>query len=86
MEKQTTWQELDGERCEVICRQVGEYTGNINAIRVRHPDLKRVRWFQLSARGNWYSRYTGRELDNCAEGIIIKDLPLATISQAPTNA
>lgn len=43
------------------------------SIRIKHPDLKRPRYFVKSKRGNWYSRYNTHGQQQ-AEGFIIKDV------------
>lgn len=70
--KGTLWHELRADDVTVLEIQRGEYTGNIVSVRISHPELKRPRWFVPSRRGNFYSRYTGKEIDTYAEGYIIK--------------
>ena len=72
--KHTTWTELDAERCVVLSQDVGEETKRLRGLRLRHPDLKRPRWFHVSRSGNLYSRYTGKawEVQREADGYIVK--------------
>lgn len=70
--KKTYWIELLAENCTVLKSQRGEFTGNILSIQIKHDLLKRPRWFTPSLAGNFYSRYTGRESQEVAEGYIIK--------------
>lgn len=69
MFKQTEWKKLDVERCEVLARNPG------GGYRVRHPELRRPRWFNRSRAGNFYSRYTGKETDGLALGYLLSAEP-----------
>lgn len=66
--KKTIWIELKFTDCEII-----DIDPEYWSIKVKHPALKRPRWFALSQRGNWYSRYTLSASDVYAEGYIIKN-------------
>lgn len=72
MNKSTMWTELKMSDCVVLDRQIGEFTGNVVAMKISHPLLKRARWLVLSKRGNFYSRSTGKEADTYADGYILK--------------
>lgn len=75
--KETMWIELQASEITILDMQRGEFTGNILSVKISHPSLKRARWFIPSKKGNFYSRYTGRENNTYAEGYIIKgDLPI----------
>jgi len=69
--KDTLWQELQASECTVLDMQRGEYTGNVVSVKISHPLLKRPRWFVPSQRGNFYSRYTGKESNTYADGFIV---------------
>jgi len=71
----TDWQELDAERATVTGAS-GFHTGAdgtqfARAIRVKHPDMPRVRYFNESRNGNWYWRATDAQAQRAA-GYIIK--------------
>ena len=64
--KDTMWTVLPRAECTFLpCDIPG-------SIRVKHPELKRVRFFVQSRNGNWYSRYTGKETERYALGYVIK--------------
>ena len=73
--KETIWTELDASRCEVVARSVGPETGTLYGLKIRHPNLPRPRFFQVSRAGNLYARSTGvrEELNRYANGYIIKN-------------
>ena len=70
--KQTMWDRLLADDCQVTKLQVGKFTGNVLAIQLRHPLLKKARWFTQSKAGNFYSRYTLSENHSFADGYIIE--------------
>lgn len=71
--KSTLWRELDWCDCTVtrVCVvedcearwEAPTYAGpgEITRYQIRHPSLPRARWFDVSRRGNLYSRYTGKD-------------------------
>ena len=50
--KRTMWIELSWDDAVIVERDG-------DSLRIRHPELKRPRWFNPSQAGNYYSRYTG---------------------------
>lgn len=64
--KRTRWIRLPFSECTVI----QDLRAEREMIRIKHPLLPGTRWFMLSMRGNYYSRYTGRAAQD-AEGYII---------------
>ena len=74
MNKQTMWEELKIEDCQILDVQFSYGDPkHIDTIRINHPSLKRARWFSESKKGNFYSRYTGSESEMYASGYIIND-------------
>lgn len=72
--KSTMWEELEINDCQILDVQFSYADSkHIDAIRLKHPSLKRARWFSESKKGNFYSRYTGSESEMYADGYIIKD-------------
>ncbi len=70
--KNTIWEEINFNECEIL--NVRNFNDEIICIEVKHPKLKRSRWFQKSRRGNFYSRYTKSQIDTFAEGFILKNI------------
>ena len=71
--KATVWTQLRWADCTIIQREG-------SSIQVKHPSLKRARWFNPSAQGNYYSRYTGQDwsLDREAVGyVLVGEVPPA---------
>ena len=66
--KRTMWIELRWEDAVIVERDG-------DSLRIRHPELKRPRWFNPSQAGNYYSRYTGAGADTFADGYIFKGYP-----------
>lgn len=64
--KATDWTHLNWADCTVLRREGP-------AIQVKHPLLKRARWFSRSRSGHYYSRYTGRDwsMDREAIGYVL---------------
>ena len=74
MNKSTMWEELKIEDCQILDVTFAyDDPRHIDQIRLKHPSLKRARWFSESKRGNFYSRYTRSGSEVCAEGYIIKN-------------
>lgn len=70
--KPTLWIELAGSECHCIAQNIGADTGTVLNVQLKHPLLKRARWFVRSQAGNWYSRYTKKEQDAYGEGYIVR--------------
>ena len=76
MYKSCNWIELDAKRAEILEINVpDDYVGEPPADaprKIKHPELPRARWFNLSKSGNWYWRCTDRRDDNHGRAYILK--------------
>lgn len=84
--KTTCWERLDPERAEVLSVCIGGDGHTISKVQVRHPDIstKRVRWFQRSPKGGWYTRYTRSSDHAQADGAWLDYLPVEDLQAAFT--
>ena len=62
--KRTFWTQLKIEDCQIL-----EDYGD--SLKIKHPALKRARYFVKSKNDNFYSRYTGKEFEDATGYIII---------------
>lgn len=65
------WKYLQAHECSVLEQANFDHLGKPTTVRISHSELQRPLWFQLSSRGNWFWRTTGRAADSHGRGYLL---------------